>query len=124
MYVEERCPPGHNRSHIPAGAASSLTASTGASTAGVVVDSVVVAAVSSVGTATGFCSSAIVIWVWVGLGGRKMGISKNQKLEDKGWVMRRYCRSRKSLTEDALSLRVIDIPFCADGKSKTAERGS
>lgn len=48
---------------IPAGAVSSLAASTGASTAGAAVDSVVVVAgVSSAGTATGFCSSAIVIW--------------------------------------------------------------
>lgn len=51
---------------IPAGAVSSLAASVGAaaSVAAAVVVSVVVAGVSSAGTATGFCSSAILIWGW------------------------------------------------------------
>lgn len=112
---------------IPAGAVSSLAASTGASAAGaVVVSAVVVAGVSSAGTATGFCSSAIVIFVW-GVDGRKLGISKNQKLEKEqkktGWV-RLDGRYRESLTDICLKLKGIDIPFVAGWKIPRRREGS
>lgn len=56
---------------VPAGAVSSAVVSTGATAA----VSVVVTGVSSWGTSTGFCSSAIVIDVV----GRKLGISRKKK---------------------------------------------